>query len=98
MTIGSATSIDLNDDDLVVEYRSNASPFSTIHDLMFAGYAGWGPGQLEAELGEEAWYVEPALPGDVFASPGARLWNGVLRRMGGRYRLVATMPDDPGLN
>ena len=34
---------------------------------LFAGYAGWGEGQLDGELDEEAWFTEPALPGDVFS-------------------------------
>jgi putative transcriptional regulator len=65
---------------------------------VFLGYAGWGPGQLEGELESEAWFVEPARPGDVFAEEPAALWRIVLERKGGAYRLVARMPDDPGLN
>jgi putative transcriptional regulator len=65
---------------------------------VFAGYAGWGEGQLDDELEEDAWFTAPALPGDVFGEDHATLWNRVLRRMGGRYRLIATMPDDPAMN
>lgn len=66
---------------------------------VFAGYAGWGPGQLEDELEQESWYVVPALPEDVFAEDPGGLWGRALRRMGGReFRLLATMPPDPSLN
>ena len=65
---------------------------------LFAGYAGWGQGQLESEIEEEAWIVEPPLPDDVFADNAGDLWSTVLRRKGGRYALVATMPPDPSLN
>jgi putative transcriptional regulator len=65
---------------------------------IFAGYAGWGEGQLEAEIAMGSWYVEPALPSDVFASDPDGLWSDVLTRMGPRYALVATMPLDPSLN
>ena len=65
---------------------------------VFAGYAGWGDGQLEAELGESAWIVEPARPEDVFSERPAELWSEVLRRKGGEFRLLATMPEDPTLN
>lgn len=65
---------------------------------VFAGYAGWGPGQLQAEIEEGAWYVLPAEPADPFAAEPERLWQVVLRRAGGTLALVATYPDDPGLN
>lgn len=64
----------------------------------FAGYAGWGAGQLEAELEEEAWIQAPAVPDDVFATDEDGLWSAILRRKGGRYRLVAMMPPDPSVN
>jgi len=65
---------------------------------VFAGYAGWGGGQLEEELGREDWILEPALPEDVFAANAEALWSSVLRRKGGVYGLVARMPDDPSVN
>ncbi|MFL5796713.1 MAG: YqgE/AlgH family protein [Actinomycetota bacterium] len=66
---------------------------------VFAGYAGWGPGQLEAELEEEGgWIVEPALPSDPFTEQPESLWSSVLRRKGGQYAILSTMPQDPGLN
>jgi putative transcriptional regulator len=66
---------------------------------VFAGYAGWGPGQLEAEVEEEGgWIVEPALPADPFTDDPENLWSSVLRRKGGQYAILATMPRDPSLN
>jgi putative transcriptional regulator len=65
---------------------------------VFAGYAGWSPDQLEAELETSDWIAEPARPYDLFRDPGDDLWADVLRRKGGQYRLVATMPFDPTLN
>jgi putative transcriptional regulator len=65
---------------------------------IFAGYAGWGEGQLEQELEEESWIPEPARPEDVFTQDPEGLWSAVLRRKGPRYRLLATMPFDPSLN
>jgi putative transcriptional regulator len=65
---------------------------------VFAGYAGWGSGQLQAEIDEGAWYVLPGEPADPFMADPARLWQAVLRRQGGELALVATYPDDPRLN
>jgi putative transcriptional regulator len=63
---------------------------------VFSGYAGWGPGQLEMELEQEAWFVEPALTDDPFGDQD--LWPLALQRKGGRYALLARMPADPSLN
>jgi putative transcriptional regulator len=63
---------------------------------VFAGYAGWAPGQLDAELDSEAWIVQPADADDPFRS--GDIWSEALGRKGGRYRLMATMPADPSLN
>ncbi|TWV41339.1 YqgE/AlgH family protein [Streptomyces misionensis] len=65
---------------------------------IFAGYAGWGPGQLEDELAEGAWYVVESEPGDVSSPVPERLWREVLRRQRGELAMVATYPDDPSLN
>jgi putative transcriptional regulator len=65
---------------------------------IFAGYAGWGAGQLEAEIEEGAWYVVPAEPQDPFLDDPERLWARVLRRQGGQLAMLATMPAEPGLN
>ena len=65
---------------------------------VFAGYAGWGPGQLEAEISESSWIVEPAHPEDVFAVDADALWSDVLRRKGGPYAVLSLMPPDPSLN
>ncbi|MGP3983296.1 YqgE/AlgH family protein [Streptomyces sp. KR80] len=65
---------------------------------IFAGYAGWGPGQLEEELVEGAWYVVESEPGDVSSPDPEQLWRAVLRRQRNELAMVATYPDDPSLN
>ena len=65
---------------------------------VFAGYAGWGPGQLDAELELQSWLVEPAVGVDLFPEPGKDLWASVLNRKGGAHRTLALMPEDPSLN
>lgn len=63
---------------------------------VYAGHAGWGPGQLDGELDQDAWIVESASPRDPFAD--GDLWSDVLDRKGGGYSLLARMPEDPSLN
>lgn len=65
---------------------------------IFAGYAGWGPGQLEGELAHGMWYVADAHYSDVFGANPQSLWRRVLRRQGGQLAWLATWPEDPELN
>lgn len=65
---------------------------------VFAGYAGWGPGQLESEAEEDAWIIEDAFPEDIFTDEPNKLWRAVLSRKGGSYRLLSLMPEDPSNN
>jgi putative transcriptional regulator len=65
---------------------------------VFAGYAGWAPGQLDAELARDDWFVAPAGVDDIFDTDADELWRRVLARKGGHYALVARMPVDPSVN
>jgi putative transcriptional regulator len=65
---------------------------------VYAGFSGWGPGQLESELEEDAWIIEPPIPPELFPDDPSTLWSDVLERKGGQYALVARMPEDPSLN
>ena len=65
---------------------------------IFAGYAGWGPGQLDDELAQGAWCVLDSEPKDAFTGQPERLWQAVLRRQPGELAFLATAPDDPSLN
>lgn len=65
---------------------------------VFAGYAGWSPGQLEGEISCGSWFVFDALPGDAFVPRPDDLWPMVLRRQGGIMAAVAIFPPDVSLN
>jgi putative transcriptional regulator len=65
---------------------------------VFAGYSGWGPGQLEAELLLGGWLLLAAEPDDAFTATPQTLWSQVLRRQGGSLALLHTMPLDPSNN
>jgi putative transcriptional regulator len=65
---------------------------------VYAGHAGWGPGQLENELAEEAWIGEAPRREELFSDDAEGLWPAVLRRMGREFALLSTMPPDPSQN
>lgn len=72
---------------------------SAFADLrVYAGYAGWAPGQLEGELEVGGWYVVEAKPEDAFSRAPSRLWSDVLARQKGSLALVASFPPDPSMN
>jgi putative AlgH/UPF0301 family transcriptional regulator len=65
---------------------------------VFAGYAGWSPGQLEEEIATGSWLTFKALPSDAFTERPDDLWAMVLRRQGGMHAAIAIYPSDPTLN
>ena len=71
---------------------------ATARRRVFAGYAGWGEGQLDAEVDQGDWIAHTALPEDVFTDAPEDLWGAALARKGGSYALLARMPADPTVN
>lgn len=65
---------------------------------IFAGYAGWSAGQLQAEIGEGMWHLTAAEYADVFGRRPLELWRSVLRRQLGPLALFSTWLADPDLN
>ncbi|WP_370615775.1 YqgE/AlgH family protein [Mumia sp. Pv 4-285] len=65
---------------------------------VFAGYAGWSPGQLEGEIAEGSWVVVDAFDDDLLSPNPEALWRQVLRRQGGDLAMLSTFPDDPQHN
>jgi putative transcriptional regulator len=82
-------------DDLI-EISESFSPTSRVK--LFAGYAGWSPGQLDAEMERNAWLTHPASLDLVFSADPRELWRKILRQKGLRYRLLAQSPDDLSWN
>ncbi len=64
----------------------------------YVGYAGWGQGQLEAELKAGAWQLLPGDAGLIFDADFATLWQKMMQRIGGEWAIYASMPPDPSLN
>ncbi|MGA2469960.1 MAG: YqgE/AlgH family protein [Solirubrobacteraceae bacterium] len=65
---------------------------------VFAGHSGWAPGQLDAELEQEAWFIGQLAPDELWAADSTLLWSTTLSRKGGAFALLARMPIDPSLN
>lgn len=65
---------------------------------VFAGHSGWGPGQLDEELEQDAWFIGQLAPDELWLADSTLLWSRTLSRKGGPYALLARMPDDPSVN
>ncbi len=83
---------------VLLEDPSDRGGGGIMRGRVFAGYAGWGPGQLKREIEALDWIAEPATAGDVFSDEPENLWRKILTRKGHPYKLLATMPFDPTTN
>ncbi len=73
--------------------------FSTSRKVkMFAGFSGWGPGQLEDEMKRNAWLTFPASLELVLDTDPSLLWPKVLKAMGPKYKLLSMLPEDLSWN
>jgi len=82
--------------DSLIEIGESFSPTQKIR--LFAGYAGWSPGQLEEEMKRKAWLTHPASLELVFETKPEQLWQSILRQKGWKCKLLAQMPEDLSLN
>ena len=94
---GQAAVVAFEDVGVLGDHDGGAAP-ETRRGRAFAGHAGWGPGQLDQELSQGDWILEPARSEDAFSDEPLVLWQSVLTRKGGSYALVARMPADPSMN
>jgi putative transcriptional regulator len=78
--------------------RVLTTPTETEAFRAYAGYSGWGPGQLEQEMKTGSWMTLPADPAIVFQKESGRIWPDMLRSFGASYEIYAEMPVDPNLN
>jgi putative transcriptional regulator len=75
-----------------------ALPDTATRARAYAGFAGWGPKQLDDEIERDDWILAPARADQVFTEAPETLWSEVLLAMGGRFALLARMPLDPSVN
>lgn len=62
------------------------------------GYSGWAAGQLEREFLDGHWFLHPATAHHIFHTPPEKLWQNLLREMGGKYATLSMIPEDLSLN
>ena len=72
--------------DVLESIAAGTGPDASIITL---GYAGWGPGQLERELGENAWLAAPADLDILFDIPFAERWSAAAKRIGVDLALIS---------
>lgn len=89
LVVGDIATIDLDDD------PADAG-VTTVR--LFAGYAGWGAGQLDEELGANGWLVVDAHPVDALDPDPTTLWRRVIARQHGPTAWLATFPSDLAVN
>jgi putative transcriptional regulator len=83
-------------DEITVVDLNQETPDPSIQLVrLFAGYAGWGPEQLDGELATGGWFVAEAELRDGLSSSPDALWDRVMQRNGNPY---ARLPHDPRLN
>ena len=64
----------------------------------FVGYAGWGAGQLEAEMRQKAWILQKPKRSILKPDRLPKLWFDIMRALGPWYKMLAAAPVDPSLN
>ncbi|HEY1769934.1 MAG TPA: YqgE/AlgH family protein [Chthoniobacterales bacterium] len=64
----------------------------------FVGYAGWGAGQLERELAQNAWLLHQPAQAELTPERLPKLWFEIMRGLGPWFKMLAAAPDDPSLN
>jgi putative transcriptional regulator len=82
--------------DLALNAGEVAGDFDAVR--LFSGYSGWGAGQLEGEIEQEAWFVVDSRPADLFTLEPGQLWRDVLLRQRGKLAMFAYFPEDPSAN
>jgi len=68
------------------------------HIFLCFGYAGWGSGQLEREFLDGSWLLYPSSHELLFKTPPDKLWQVLLREMGGKFATLSMIPEDLTLN
>ena len=64
----------------------------------YLGYAAWDKGQLEWEISNGTWILAPGETDLIFTDRPEAIWHDVLYSLGGKYRPISVLPEDPSVN
>jgi len=84
--------------DVGLEEASDLAGHDPASICAFVGYAGWGAGQLEAEMKQKAWLLQKPTRSALKPDRLPKLWFDIMKKLGPWYKLLAAAPDDPSLN
>jgi putative transcriptional regulator len=80
--------------DMVAKYQLSAAEIK-----FFIGYSGWTAGQLDTEIGDDAWIVSDKYSREIlFNHTDQNLWKDVVKGLGQRYAHIANFPENPMMN
>lgn len=78
---------------------SNLRQLNSTNCRFFVGYSGWAPRQLASEIEQNSWIIyRDSISGLFTWSPDRRMWQSVLKNMGGKYKAYSNFPENPSLN
>lgn len=81
-----------------MSHYSNLRQLSPSNCRFFVGYSGWAAHQLAGEIEQNSWIIYRESIESLFTWPADRMWQVILKNMGGKYRAYSNFPEDPRLN
>ena len=81
-----------------LKFLLDTKQIATDEVKFFLGYSGWEPGQIEFEMEDNSWIVANAMADILFKHEAPFIWRDVLSMLGGNYKFIANLPNDPNLN
>ena len=66
--------------------------------IFLVGYCGWDEDQLNFEMTEKSWVIADAKEEVIFNENPNSMWAEVMKKLGKKYAVMASFPEDPSLN
>ena len=82
----------------VVKKNMESGSIKASQIRFFIGYSGWSAQQLEDEIKEQSWYITHLTPKVIMNTDDKDLWKSIMKKFGPKGRMIANLPEDPGLN